>query len=377
MKSDSSCTLLIISSTRLYRADVDLRSSRMKEFRQTARKVGAGLGESVGSALALGGKPGGVVWIVSEDVWKESISLSTAQTGNLSPEQLGRALGFEVEPFSGITADAGAIGFQAGASQDGARTYEVVQLPRKERDAAQKLIESAGGKLGGICDLKSLFPESRDQIEDEATLLEAAARLNASAPGLPMIPPVAPPAAEMNHLGLGLALAGIVVVGCFAWGGWMKHQRATVSAQLAEIDQLNKQSADISKQIESLRKELSDLEKDEDRRKLVREQRNAMNVILKALSARRSEEVVLRGIKQDSPANLLISGLSLEAIAVDELSVLLTQSLKEIGWSAQPVQKKARRVLANGGPWEFTLSVSYGDPSQPTAIVKPLPGGDD
>lgn len=86
---------------------------------------------------------------------------------------------------------------------------------------------------------------------------------------------------------------------------------------------------------------------------------------------------MLRSIKHDSPANLLISGLSLEAIAVDELSVLLTQSLKEIGWSAQPVQKKARRALANGGPWEFTLSVSYGDPSQPNVIVKSLSGGDD
>ena len=73
----------------------------------------------------------------------------------------------------------------------------------------------------------------------------------------------------------------------------------------------------------------------------------------------------MRGIQSEGPSTLIVSGLSLEAGAVDEMSIVLSQNLRAAGWTAQPRQKTGKRDLSSGGPWEFSLALTHDEAEHP------------
>ena len=150
MKKHAPSTLIVALAARVVRADFDgAPNAAAARFWQAPRKPGAGLPESVRQALALGGLAGGRVWVLAEDFWAQSLSLPTAQTDRLAPQELADALAFEVEPFSNLPPGETVVGVRAGKPADGTTPYWVVECARFELAALQETVARAGGRLAG------------------------------------------------------------------------------------------------------------------------------------------------------------------------------------------------------------------------------------
>ena len=103
--------------------------------------------EAVRVALALGGKAGQRVVVLSEDFWAQSTVLNTAQTQGLSPHDIAQALGFEIEPFSNVTPLDSAVGYRAIPQGGETTSYWVVETSRGELASIRDVVASAGGRL--------------------------------------------------------------------------------------------------------------------------------------------------------------------------------------------------------------------------------------
>lgn len=343
-------TFILITANRVARADFD---GGLRSAKSAARPAG----DAVRAALALGGKAARETWVLSADVWAQEVKLSAAQVAGLSQEQLGRALSFEAEPFSGIPVAESATGFRDG----GGGVFQVVQMPRAERDAIVRAVASAGGQLAGIA-----HPGSAPEA-DEA-LLEWWPRQAALIASAPAITPPAPEPSPHRFLVTGVALAVAAIVLLFVVAGWNAARRKNYQARNAEFAAAARELDTANKQNDALRKELATLEKQGKQREQVHARRGALLALLNTLAASRPEDVVVRGLTAEGPSSLVVSGLSLEAGAVDELSIVLTQQLRAAGWSAQPRSKTGRKNMASGGPWEFALVLTHEEAARAQAV---------
>ena len=150
MKKQSPSTLIVALAARVVRADFDgAPNAAAARIEQAPRKPGAGLPEAVRQALALGGLAGARVWVLAEDFWAQSLSLPTAQTDRLAPQELADALAFEVEPFSNLPPGETVVGVRGGKPADGSTPFWVVECARAEWAALQEIVARAGGRLVG------------------------------------------------------------------------------------------------------------------------------------------------------------------------------------------------------------------------------------
>ena len=150
MKKQTPSTLIIVLAARVVRADfADAPGGMPARIWQAPRKPGASLPESARLALALGGLAGTRVWMLAEDFWAQSLTLPTAQTDRLAPQELADALAFEVEPFSNLPPGETSVGVRGGKPADGSTPYWVVECARSEMAALQETAARAGGRLAG------------------------------------------------------------------------------------------------------------------------------------------------------------------------------------------------------------------------------------
>lgn len=339
-------TLLIITSARLLRSDGGAAGHAWKEG---PRRAGSTLADAVRDALALGGRAGTGTWVLSDDLFIQKVVLNPVQVAGLTREQLNRALSFEVEPFSGIGVDEAVVGF----SDRGGGTFEVVEMPRVDRDGVLKVVTEAGGRTGGIAHTAAV------PVEEAALrrfLDEARARLEVNL--TPVIEPPAPLPSPYRFVALGIALAAGALGLILALTVWNALQLAVYTRAQEELGLAARDLAAVNVQNEALRKELAVLGDQEAQRKRIALRRDSLPALLRGLAATRPEDVIIREMKAEGPSVLVVNGVSLEAEAVDEFSVVLTHSLRAAGWTAQLKQKTGLRRLANGGPWEFAITLT-------------------
>jgi hypothetical protein len=340
-------TLILVTGSGIGRADFE---DGLRAWKTGPRLIGASWTEAVRAAFALGGKASGGVWVLSEEVWSQEVSLGPAQIAGLTLEQLGRALSFEVEPFSGIPLTESAVGFH----QRDHGVFEVVEMSRIDRDAIGRLAKEAGGKLAGITH-PGTVPADEEALH--SWLAHWPARLDEGA--LPLIRPPAPAPSPNRFLITGLLLEAAALFLLFFHAGWTTMQRKNLERRNAELNAANRAIEDEIKQVAAPKKELAALEKQEVLRQRVAVRRCALLAVLDGLAIARQEDVVVHGIQAGDASNLIVSGLSLEASAVDEMSIILTQNLRATGWIAQPRHKTGMKTLPSGGPWEFSLAVTH------------------
>lgn len=341
MKQPTRSTLLLVTSSRIARADFD---GALWECKTAPRPAS----DAVGTALALGGKAG-AVWVLSENVFEHRVVLNAAQVTGLTPEQLERALSFEVEPFSGIAVAESVTGFYRNAEG----VFDVIELTLAARDSIVRAVTEAGGRLAGIAHPGSV----PDEAALETWFVQMLPRLQSGE-----LPIITAPAPELSAnlfrvTAAGLAAAAIVLLLIF--GSWTALQRRGLEKRAAELTAASRELDTVNKQNIELRKQLVAFENERAQRERVMARRGALLALLTGLATSRPEDVVVRGIKADGPSSLVVSGLSLEADAVDEMSIVLTQSLRAAGWNAQPRSKTGKRNLTNGGPWEFSLTLTH------------------
>jgi|GEM_PF-2142548 len=435
MSSPASFTLILVTTSRLVRADFDSSGPAPKSFWTEMRAAGSALPDAVALALSFGGKAGRQVWVLCEEAWTQSLDLARGQVSGLTHEQLARALSFEVEPFSGIPVAESALGFRETGERHGQKTYWITELTLNVRGAIQRAVTAAGGKLAGIChpggvprplsaqgqagerawrrleawdgnfvwlegdargevrsrvltaapvlppplddtvfealgsDLRALVATldpaiAWDQFsfEDEALLRHWLSLWAASVQrGQPPVPIVLPPAPKPNprrFLLAAVAIEAATLALCVLHWFFASAERDDLKKQVADIIQTNQQVQARAKDNAALRKQLEELEDRAQKRGRLAERRGSMPALLRALASTRPDDVVLSSIQPGGPGALTVNGVALEALSVDEMSMVLTETLRPAGWIAQPMQKSAKGTLPNAGPWEFAIRVS-------------------
>mgnify|MGYP007068602944 CR=1 FL=1 len=317
--------------------------------RSGARATGSSVAEAMGAARSLGDETGKKVWLLSDEWFSQSFTLNPAQIAGLNDEQLGRALAFEAEPFSGIPMTSAALGFLRA----GEGSFEVVALPAEVRS---RLMDLAGGAFGGIA-AAGPPPEDDDGMRQWAAILSGDLE---GRRGPVVSAPAAPPSANRFRTAGFLMEAAAMLLLCASWW-WIKSETLALRKKQSEYTSVANDLAAANLRIKNAGAEITNLRTDLDAANSLAARRLAVPVLLQSLGLQKSDDVVLSKIDVDGPSSSLIRGVALNPDAVDELSIVLKEALKPAGWSVFPGQKKGMRKLPNGGPWEVSLSIVHAE----------------
>lgn len=178
----------------------------------------------------------------------------------------------------------------------------------------------------------------------------------AQSAALPLIVADAPVRSRNVPLVVGAVLTAVVVALSLAqwlWFGGVNHLLEEKRSEHAAIQPLIDTA---NKEIPKLNTALAEAQKKQQSLARVEMQRGAVLLLMQQLAKHCSQDVVVRSIKPER-GMMTLGGVSLEAASVDELGIVLTNSLKPAGLVARPVEKKARQALANDGPWDFSIAV--------------------
>ena len=94
---------------------------------------------------------GRLVWLLSTDVWTQTLAVARAKMAGLSPEQQAGALGFEAEGLSGHPAVESAVGFVKQPAEGQDLGYWLVQTPAGPLVLVDEAVARAGGgRLAGV-----------------------------------------------------------------------------------------------------------------------------------------------------------------------------------------------------------------------------------
>lgn len=149
MATRTSNTILLITRDRLARADFDKHGALAGLHEQPAPAV-EDLPSLVEAAVRLSSVRPGRVWVLTTEIWAQTLTLPEETVSNLSPEDLGRAVAFEAEPLSGVTAADSLVGCVDQGSDDGQRRLWAVQIPLALPDQVEYIVRQAGGRLAGL-----------------------------------------------------------------------------------------------------------------------------------------------------------------------------------------------------------------------------------
>lgn len=143
-----SSTILLLTAEQIVRADIS--GGRIKALWREPRPAVDDLPMLVDSALRMGGKCRGKVWVLTTDLWTQALPVESGATRGASQEELAQALAFEVEPLSGISAFESVIGHKALHTDGFHRHFWVIQMPIWQMEQVEESIRMVGGTLGGI-----------------------------------------------------------------------------------------------------------------------------------------------------------------------------------------------------------------------------------
>jgi hypothetical protein len=143
-------TVLLITQDQLVRADFSGKGGKSKGLWRRPRPMGEELPAVVDAALRLGKKKPKRVWILASELWTQVLSLHASATQGINDAELSRALTFEAEALSGLSAFDSEAAFVPAGSDGAQRLFWILQLPRWQRDQIDEIVRTAGGKLAGM-----------------------------------------------------------------------------------------------------------------------------------------------------------------------------------------------------------------------------------
>ncbi len=144
-------TLLLITRDRLCRADFVVgRGARLTSFHARPRPIEIDSLVSAVDSLVVSSKLGKRVWVLTSDLWTQTLQMSHGRTSGISESELAGALAFEAEAMSGVSAFESAVGFRKVAGEAGQQTYWVTQGTQGDVGQIEQIVDRHGGALQGL-----------------------------------------------------------------------------------------------------------------------------------------------------------------------------------------------------------------------------------
>lgn len=271
------------------------------------------------------------------DCFRQRVNLPSSQTAGLSRDELAAALGFEIEPFSGIPrADSEMAWKEVGDAAGARRIYDVVQIRRADMEKAV----AEGRKMKRVVRAVTAPPESAAG-ETVETLPWIEVRRSG---GLSGVSPYA------------VWAAACAIAACaLAWDFWgIRSETAELRREVSERRVLQREKDGLGKKLSSAKGELDALRAGREAARRAQDGvaafRAAWKELLSAVSGVCGDEVVVRSIASDGAFSAEISGVALSAEAAGRFFVRMAEALHgKGGWRIAP-----GKVVSSGG----TVSVS-------------------
>jgi hypothetical protein len=360
-------TILLIESARIVRADLSPPGSKdAPRVYEQPRLGGAGLLEAVSNGLALAPRCGRFVWVAADDIWMQTLTLPSGALVGLKESELSGALAFEAEPLSGIPSSGAAVGFAAARPQrtDGLNDYATIAMDAMMRDDIQATVKKAGGKLSGICCLRSL-PAVKDFPKTDEWVAACAEQFVLPRPEFPAIAPAPEKISPLRYYVLALALEAAVIAGCFAHWTWTSNTLKDTQARVESMRVPRKKYEEMKAKNETVKTELQKLNEENARNAALIKgaedelayQRIRITTLLQGLANDKPRDIVLLSIQSKDAALFSIEGLSLRPDMADAFATQLGAALSPAGLRVEPIEKSAVIVARDGGPWKFTFHI--------------------
>ena len=144
-------TILLITRDRLVRADFRSgREPRLLDLVQEFTPAVDDFPSLVEAALRLSKRRPGRVWVLSTEVWTQTLTLTAQSAAGLGPTELAKALAFEAEPFSGISGLEAAGACVELPGNRNQRAFWLVEVPSGQLEQVDYVVRAAGGRLAGV-----------------------------------------------------------------------------------------------------------------------------------------------------------------------------------------------------------------------------------
>lgn len=143
-------TLLVIQHGLLARVEVAGSPLRITALQPSERPAQGTLADLIEAAARPGGKLRGPVWVLTDDVFVQVLKLNADAVRDLKDSELGQALAYEAQVVSGMGPAESALGWRGLRGAGRERDFQVVQMPRSDRERAQDAVRALGGRLAGI-----------------------------------------------------------------------------------------------------------------------------------------------------------------------------------------------------------------------------------
>lgn len=193
-------------------------------------------------------------------------------------------------------------------------------------------------------------------LNDEATLRSWFEKLACTPGEMPLIQAEAAALPRNMPKQVGTLLTAAVIVISVAQAIWLGREKHALSGLQQEYAQLQPMIETTNKETAKLKMELSEVQQKLKNLQRLTQQRSSVPELLRALAEFCPETIVISQIKPERGV-MNLSGVALEAMAVDEMGIVLSGALKPVGLVATPLEKKACQAMSNQGPWDFTIAV--------------------
>lgn len=146
----ASLTLIVVRAGVLTRADLSGDPPRVTALHNHSRPPQGTLADLVEAAARSGGPVRGPVWVLTDDAFVQVVKLNPLAVAGLKDEEVGKALAYEAQVVSGMTAEDSALAWRGYRTEGREREFQVVQMPAAERDRVAAAVNRLGGRLAGI-----------------------------------------------------------------------------------------------------------------------------------------------------------------------------------------------------------------------------------
>jgi len=281
--------------------------------------------------------------------FRQRVNLPSAQVAGLTEAELASALGFEVEPFSGIPRAESRLAWKRVNAADAARAvYDVVQI--RTRDLAEAVAKARKAKKTVLA--VTAVPDAAigETIED-----------------LPWVPVKSGGGISVRWpvlAGLGAMLL-VLAMGGHWWR--QRSERRTLEREVSVQLRLQGEKNALESRISTARQEIAALR--ERRMESERAQQNAevlrsaWRLLLEAVPKACRDESVLKSVKATGAYSAQLTGLALSTASATRTFVRLTEELKppKSGWRLTP---GAISSPADGGTVTFECQLDFDSEGQ-------------